>query len=259
MLRLPGVRGGVPHGLRGPLGHLPEGPYTYIYIYIYVYMCIYIYIYTYIYTYTYTYIHIHIHTYIYIYIYILMCIYIYIYIKCFRFACSVSMFRRHCFFSQAPVLRVVSSTLTSKQLYTLQRGVQLKQGVVIYMVLYTSSLYNTTPIHCTPHPLHPPLQSIQKQQQWKTGALASYCDSSRIVAIFYPFSQFYEIYISTLGLQTQPNTAPNLFQRGVEYGKYVLSIICHLHRWHHFMLPLRGRRDAAVRIIHIYIYIYIYI
>ena len=43
----------------------------------------------------------------------------------------------------------------------LQRGVQWKQGVVICMVLYTILLYNTTPIHCTPNPLHPPLQSIQ--------------------------------------------------------------------------------------------------
>ena len=41
-----------------------------------------------------------------------------------------------------------------------------------------------------------------------------------IVAIFYPFSQFCEIDISLLSLQKQPNTAPNLFQRGVEYGKY---------------------------------------
>ena len=41
-------------------------------------------------------------------------------------------------------------------------GVQWKQGVVIYMVLYTISLYYTTPIHCTPLRLHPPLQSIQK-------------------------------------------------------------------------------------------------
>ena len=44
-----------------------------------------------------------------------------------------------------------------------------------------------------------------------------------IVAIFYPFSQFCEIDISLLSLQTLPNTAPNLFQRGVEYGKYVGS------------------------------------
>ena len=44
--------------------------------------------------------------------------------------------------------------------YIPQRGVQWKQGVVICMTLYTSLLYNTTPIHCTPDPLHPPLQSI---------------------------------------------------------------------------------------------------
>ena len=41
-------------------------------------------------------------------------------------------------------------------IYIPQRGVQWKQGVVIYMTLYTSSLYNTNPIHCTPPPLHPP-------------------------------------------------------------------------------------------------------
>ena len=35
-----------------------------------------------------------------------------------------------------------------------------------------------------------------------------------IVAIFYPFGQFCEIDISLPSLQTQPNTAPNLFQRG---------------------------------------------
>ena len=37
----------------------------------------------------------------------------------------------------------------------------------------------------------------------------------RIVAIFYPFSQFCEIDISLLSLQKQPKTASNLFQRGV--------------------------------------------
>ena len=45
-------------------------------------------------------------------------------------------------------------------------------------------------------------------------------DVMNIVAIFYPFSQFCEINITLLSLHTQPNTAPNLFQRGVEYGKY---------------------------------------
>ena len=41
-----------------------------------------------------------------------------------------------------------------------QRGVQWKQGVGIYMI-YTSLLYNTTPIHCTPLPLHPPVMRTQ--------------------------------------------------------------------------------------------------
>ena len=50
-------------------------------------------------------------------------------------------------------------------------------------------------------------------------ALANYF----MLAIFYPFSQFCEVNISLLSLQTQPNTAPNLFQRGVEYGKYVFA------------------------------------
>ena len=42
-----------------------------------------------------------------------------------------------------------------------QREVQWKQGAVIYMMRCTSLSYNTTPIHCTPLRLHPPLPSIQ--------------------------------------------------------------------------------------------------
>ena len=41
-----------------------------------------------------------------------------------------------------------------------QRGVQWKQGVVIYMMLCTSLLSNSTPIHCTPLRLHPPLPRV---------------------------------------------------------------------------------------------------
>ena len=36
-----------------------------------------------------------------------------------------------------------------------QRGVQWKQGVVVYIMLY-ALLHDATPIHCTPLPLHPP-------------------------------------------------------------------------------------------------------
>ena len=46
-----------------------------------------------------------------------------------------------------------------------------------------------------------------------------------MVAIFCPFSQFCEINSFLLSLQTQPNTAPNLFQRGVEYGKYAIVML----------------------------------
>ena len=41
----------------------------------------------------------------------------------------------------------------------LQRGVQWKQGIVICMTLCISLLHNTTPIHCTPLPLHPPVMN----------------------------------------------------------------------------------------------------
>ena len=58
-----------------------------------------------------------------------------------------------------------------------------------------------------------------------------------MVAIFYPFGPFCEIGVSLPSLQKHPKTAPNLFQRGVEYSKYVYVYIC----------------------IYIYIYIYMYI
>ena len=60
----------------------------------------------------------------------------------------------------------------------------------------------------------PPISTLRdwfERHSWETKS---------IVAIFYPSSQFCEINISLLSLQKQPNTAPNVFQRGVEYGKY---------------------------------------
>ena len=59
------------------------------------------------------------------------------------------------------------------------------------------------------------------------------------VAIFFLFSQFCEADISFLSLQKQPNTASNLFQRGVEYGKFAFSLrhlqkspdLCNLFRY----------------------------
>ena len=43
-----------------------------------------------------------------------------------------------------------------------QRGVQWKQGVVVHNILQAVLLYVTTPIHCTPLPLHPPLMNTHK-------------------------------------------------------------------------------------------------
>ena len=56
---------------------------------------------------------------------------------------------------------ITSITTITTRFYILQRGVQWKQGVVVYVVLCTILLCNTTPIHCTPLPLHSPLPSIQ--------------------------------------------------------------------------------------------------
>ena len=55
-------------------------------------------------------------------------------------------------------------------------------------------------------------------------------DKYCIVAIFYPFSQFCEIGISSLSLQKEQKTDPSLFQRGVEYGKYVVRALIGLRR-----------------------------
>ena len=52
---------------------------------------------------------------------------------------------------------------SSFRLYIPQRGVQWKQDVVICMLLYTSLLYTTTPIHCTPLPLHPPAMNTRRR------------------------------------------------------------------------------------------------
>ena len=51
------------------------------------------------------------------------------------------------------------TVINARHVYIPQRGVQWKQGVVIYMMLYTSLLHNTTPIRCTPLRLHPPVMN----------------------------------------------------------------------------------------------------
>ena len=53
-----------------------------------------------------------------------------------------------------------------------------------------------------------------------------------------------EINISLLSLQKQPNTAPNLFQRGVEYGKYDKHTINDISR---FEIMKTDRITAGLR------------
>ena len=53
--------------------------------------------------------------------------------------------------------------IRGKSLKIHQRGVQWKQGVVIDMMLCYSLLYHTTPIHCTPLPLHPPVMNAHSR------------------------------------------------------------------------------------------------
>ena len=82
------------------------------------------------------------------------------------------------------------------------------------------------------------------------------------LAIFYSFSQFCEIGISLLSLSEQPKTAPHLFQRGVDYGKYD-------HYWRSLLKSVvagRERSEAGSSkvcvcvcvCLCVYIYIYIY-
>ena len=80
----------------------------------------------------------------------------------------------------------------------------------VYMYIY---------IYIHTHTGHPELQGRRLSRG------PHYYDYYYIVAIFYPLSQFCEINISLLSLQKQPNTAPNLFQRGVEYGKHVSLLL----------------------------------
>ena len=44
-----------------------------------------------------------------------------------------------------------------------ENGVQWKQGVVVYIILQAVLLYDTTPTHCTPLRLHPPLMNTQRR------------------------------------------------------------------------------------------------
>ena len=66
-----------------------------------------------------------------------------------------------------PLFRASGRNKTTSDFYIPQRGVQRKQGVVIYMMLCTFLLSNTTPIRCTPLPLHPPLMNSHDWRAFK--------------------------------------------------------------------------------------------
>ena len=68
-------------------------------------------------------------------------------IQCNRSRVPSKFLTRHLCLVPDPPLR--DDEHGSSCVYIPQRGVQWKQGVVIHMTLYTSLLYNTTPIHCT--------------------------------------------------------------------------------------------------------------
>ena len=70
-------------------------------------------------------------------------------------------------------------------------GVQWKQGVVVHIILQAVLLCNTTPIHCTPLPLHPPVMNAHRQlrrfadsswrspsRSWRLRARIAFCESS---------------------------------------------------------------------------------
>ena len=90
--------------------------------------------------------------------------------------------------------------------------------IYIYIYTHIHTYIHTT---CIIHTVHIISQVISLHSYVNNQSTHDTC----MVAIFYPFSQFCEINISLLSLQTQPNTAPNLFQSGVEYGKYVLLLL----------------------------------
>ena len=98
----------------------------------------------------------HIHVYIYIYIYTHGPFFVFMFYFLCVYSINTSIWRR-------PTETPRPATATTGRIYILQRGVQWKQGVVNYMRLHASLLYDTTPIHCTRLPLHPPLQSIQRR------------------------------------------------------------------------------------------------
>ena len=86
------------------------------------------------------------YVYMYMYMYMYMCVYIYIYI--YRTKHQQRLFREPPSGRDRGSRKRLRSLTSRFKIH--QRGVQWKQGVVVYMLLDTSVLYDTTPIHCTP-------------------------------------------------------------------------------------------------------------
>ena len=165
--------------------------------------------------------------------------------------------------------------------YIPQRGVQWKQGVVIYMTLCTSLLYSTTPIHCTPHPLHPPLQSIQVVTRHWTQVLDNfnpigqylYYDIHAILIYIYIYMQCSErkslllarccicmflLFASLLAFsnaQPRPATAPTSPEPHIYIYIYIYGHVCVCVCVHMYTIYMY---ISNMYTIHIYIYIYIY-
>ena len=116
---------------------------------------------------------------------------------------------------------------------------QWKQGIVFYMMFYTSSLYNTTPIHCTPHPLHSPVMNTQR-------------------------SCFVEGCLKyTLILRTQEVRVAQLRFQSLDFERndviYIYIYIC-THTYIHICIHIYIYTHISLSLsLYIYIYIYIYV
>ena len=125
--------------------------YTYMYIvYAYICVCMCVYIYIYIEREREIYICAK-HTCVYMYVCMYIYIYVYIYIYIYIYICIVAAGHRA---GPGPLRQGEGARSTVFKIQ--QRGVQWKQGVVMCMMLYISSLYNTTPVHCTLPPAATP-------------------------------------------------------------------------------------------------------
>ena len=67
----------------------------------------------------------------------------------------------------------------------------------MYMMLYTSLLYNTTPIHCTPLPLHPPVMNTHRRRLFCTVSFHNFKSRNFKLSVSNPKSK-YVAYLSVL-------------------------------------------------------------